>query len=127
MCSNIIFLRLCCCLALCLSKHTWSFTWKYCENHEETSVEVASNSVEIPVITSRIQIRGVTAVRTNYVIRHHKLYLLNYWSFKRFLILSLSSSMLCLVHDTSYHEIVNSLNTCNGCSCRNVVIWLIFI
>jgi len=78
------------CLALYLSKHTWSFTWKYCENHEETSVGVAGNSVEIPVITSRIQIRGVTAVRTNYVIRHHKLYLLNYLSFQTSLILSLS-------------------------------------
>jgi hypothetical protein len=89
------------CLALYLSKRTWSFTWKYWENHEETSVGVAGNSVEIPVISSRIQIRGVAAARTNYVIRHSKMYLLNYWSFKTFLILPLSSSMLYLVHDTS--------------------------
>jgi len=115
------------CLAFYLSKHTWSFTWKHWEIHEETSVGIAGNSVEIPVIPSRIQIRGVTAVRTNYVIRHHKLYLLNYWSFKTFLILSLSSSMLLLVNDTSYWEIVNSLNTSNDCSCHNVVIWYIFI
>jgi hypothetical protein len=127
-CVLILFSCVCVvCLALYLSKHTWSFTWKYWENHEETSVGVAGNSVEIPVITSRIQIRGVTDVRTNYIIRHHKLYLLNYWSFKTFLILSLSSSMLLLVNYTSYWEIVNSLNTSKGCSCHNVVIWFIFI
>jgi hypothetical protein len=61
------------CLALYFSKHTWNFSWKYWENHKEKSVGVAGNSVEIPVITSRIQIRDVTAVRINYVILHHKL------------------------------------------------------
>lgn len=104
MCSNVIFLRLCCLLTtLSFERSIHGVSLRNTEeNHEGTSVGVAGNSVEIPVITSRIQVRGVTAVRTNYVVRHHKLYLLNYWSFKTFLMLSLSPSMLLLVNDTSY-------------------------
>ena len=125
--SNIIFLRWLCLFRTLSFEAYVEFRLEILKNHEETSVGVAGNSFEIPVITSRIQIRDVTAVWTNFVIRHRKLYLLKYWSFKTFLILSLSSSMLISVNDTSNWETVNSLNTSKGCGCHRVVIWLIFI